>query len=222
MFCAQCGTSNNDSDRFCSRCGAAIGQNAMAVTSIQPSAVVMASGGLGVSGAAPVPRCEGSRLIVPRNVTTLPPYCVRCGQPSTNTVTKTFGWHTPWLYLLILFPGLLIYAIVATIVMKKQKLAVPLCDGHRHQRKVWLGIGWVALLGSIPFGVLIGNLGEDTGGLGVLAFFVAFLASLVFFVIGSRLMSPKEIDEQRGVYGGVSPIFLQYVDLQARSTASGS
>ena len=60
---------------------------------------------------------EGNVLIVRKNVA-LPPRCVKCGAPAEGPLMKrTYYWHDPILYILIL-AGILIYAIVALIVRK--------------------------------------------------------------------------------------------------------
>lgn len=135
---------------------------------------------------------------------------------------KNFGWHQPWLYLLIIFPGLLIYAIVATIVMKRQKLEVPLCDQHRQRRRMYLGIGWLLFLGCIPAGIWVGTSGPDMDGWGMLVGFGAFFASLVLFVLGTRVMTPKVIDDREGKFAGVSPAFIQAALSQSPSASAAA
>jgi hypothetical protein len=196
MFCANCGTKNADSAATCTTCGNTLARPVLAL------------------------RREGDNLVIPIGAS-LPPYCVKCGQPSAGVVNKNFGWHQPWLYLLILFPGLLIYAIVATIVMKRQKIQVPLCDPHRQRRRMYLGIGWLLFLGCIPAGIWVGTSGPDMDGWGMLVGFGAFFASLVLFALGSRVMAPKVITDVAGTYGGVSPAFLQYVEMQPQAAGAG-
>src|SRR3712207_3999182 len=56
---------------------------------------------------------EGPVLIVPTLVS-LPDACVKCSAPAGGwRLRKTLAWHNPLLALMIIFPGLLIYAIVA-------------------------------------------------------------------------------------------------------------
>ena len=45
---------------------------------------------------------DGDKLDVPRGAS-LPPYCVKCGMPSSgDPIQKTFFWHSPLLFLLVL------------------------------------------------------------------------------------------------------------------------
>jgi hypothetical protein len=59
------------------------------------------------------------------------------------------------MYILILFPGLLIYAVVALIVRKNIELALPVCDYHHSERKRYQIIGAILLVGGIPTGLLL-------------------------------------------------------------------
>jgi hypothetical protein len=194
MFCTNCGGQNADSATTCVTCGKAL------------------------QAPAGVLRMMGDQLVIPRGAV-LPPYCVRCGQPADGYLKKTFAWHQPWLYLLILL-HIILYAIVAAIVSKKLPLEVPLCAAHRNQRKLRLTLGWVLLAGCIPLGVMIGMSGPDMEAFGFLAGLVAFIASLVFFVLGTRVMSPKLIDDREGRFGGVSPVFIQ-IALKQPAAAAG-
>jgi hypothetical protein len=214
MQCPQCGNPNQDGARFCTTCGGALATGTAAVIAAQP----MGAAGT-IPGAPATLRREDDRLIVPRGAV-LPPYCVKCGQPATGTVTKNFGWHSPWLYLLI-FAGLLLYAIVATIVMKRMKLAVPLCDEHRKSRKTKLTVGWGLLIGCIPAGFILGSMGTDLEGFGFLLGFAMFIASMVFLAMGSRLMFAKEITEAQATFTNVSPVFLDQIGAAAQSAVMG-
>jgi hypothetical protein len=158
-------------------------------------------------------RRENDLLIVGRGAA-LPPYCVKCGQPAEKYVSRNFGWHNPWLYLLLLV-NILVYAIVATVVMKRMKLDVPLCAEHRSRRSMFLWGGWGLLLAAIPLGVVVGSMGTDNEGIGVLAGLACFIASIVLLIMGNLLMRPKVIDDNQATFTGVSPAFLQYVGSQA-------
>jgi hypothetical protein len=212
VFCANCGVSNSDSARFCAKCGTALGGSAPLVAGGAAAALGAPAGGL---------RRDGDLLLVGRGAT-LPPYCVKCGQPAEKFVSKNFGWHSPWLYLLILL-NVLIYAIIATVVMKRMKLDVPLCAEHRRRRTRLLWAGGLLLAGALPLGITIGVMGnsDDMVGVGVLVGFACFIASIVLLVMGNLLMRPKVIDENQAIFTGVNPAFLQYVGAQAPAAPTG-
>lgn len=111
------------------------------------------------------------------------------------------------MYILILFPGLLIYAIVALIVQKKMDLNLPLCELHHAERKRNLWIGGILTLGSIPGGILLGSFGmadDKAWAVGLLSFF----AGLVFLIIAGRSLRPVLIDETHGEFTGACQAFL--------------
>jgi hypothetical protein len=149
---------------------------------------------------------DGKKMIVPRG-SSLPANCVKCGAVAQTPWRKKFFWHNPLLYLMIIFPGLLIYAIVALIVRKNMELNVPLCDNHHGERKRFLIVGTVLILGCVPAGIALG-VALDEGGYGFLLGVVMFFASLVFFS-RSAFLRPAKIDEFGGEFTGAKEEFLR-------------
>src|SRR3954465_15769001 len=78
----------------------------------------------------------------------LPGVCMRGGFPATIYKHKTFSWFPSWIYVLLLL-GLLPFAVVALVLTRRKRLAVPLCDAHRHH---WL---WPQLLLFGSFAALL-------------------------------------------------------------------
>lgn len=113
------------------------------------------------------------------------------------------------MYILILFPGLLIYAIVALIVRKSIELDVPVCDYHHSERKRYKGIGAALLIGAIPIGMVMGMALGVEEWIAWLVGVMAFFAGLIFFGVAGSTMSPKLIDDAHAEFGGVSPEFLK-------------
>jgi len=148
---------------------------------------------------------NGKKLNVPRGAS-LPAQCIKCGAPAQKPWRKKFYWHAPWLFILVIFPGLLIYAIVALIVRKNMELNVPLCDRHHSDRKRFVTLGAVMLIGFIPVGVILGVAGMDAG--------YASLVALAMFIVGvvfyskAQFMRPTNIDDQGGTFTGAADQFL--------------
>lgn len=199
MYCIACGAQNSDQDRFCNRCGkplvAAAGQIAAAASAVpaMPTAAYR----------------QGDKLIIPKGAP-LPPYCVKCGQSVTGEpFRKSFFWHNPWLFLLVLV-NILVYAIVAMIIRKRADLAIFICDDHRQRRRNLLIATWVLALGFIPGGILVGSLIHDSDtavGLGILTSFLLLIAA---FVAGglSAVLRPKEITDSSATFSGACEQFL--------------
>src|SRR5262245_13935624 len=103
----------------------------------------------------------GDRLVVSRLVdganegATLPPFCVKCGAPSASTLSKSFYWHQPWLYVFIFF-GAVPYALLAMILRKRIDLKIPLCADHRRRRRNFILAAWLVALGGIAFPFVLG------------------------------------------------------------------
>jgi hypothetical protein len=121
----------------------------------------------------------------------LPARCVVCNRHGRHKFTKTFYWHAPWLYLLIL-GGWVVYAIVAMMVRKSASLEIWLCDEHRKRRTAGLVIAWTGAFVGF-FGMLF------AAGSSVPWVALVFLAMLIALpVLGgtmARVVSVSRIDE---------------------------
>jgi hypothetical protein len=138
----------------------------------------------------------------------LPPFCVKCGNPSVEPwVRQTFSWHHPGYYILLISP--IIYAIVALIARKRVKVAIPLCQSHKSIRKKRLWIAAVLLLGCIPvpamFASYISN--EAADNLAVVLGLGMFIAGLCFLAFAPPL-KPTNIDSSGAHLKGACPEFL--------------
>ncbi len=150
---------------------------------------------------------DGKKLIVPRGGA-LPANCVKCGAPADRPWKRNFRWHPSWMYILIVFPGILIYAIVALIVQKKMSMVVPLCEIHHGERTRYLIIGGILFVAWIPATILLNlYMGvSDTATAWISA--GTFLASVVFLVLANRALRPTLIDQTHGEFTGACREFL--------------
>jgi hypothetical protein len=204
MYCIACGAQNSDQDKFCARCGQPLVTGAGAQVAAAAFAAAPA-----VPAMPTAPYRKGNRLVVPKGAA-LPSYCVKCGQPVIGEpFKKTFFWHNPWLFLLVLV-NILVYAIVAMILRKRFDLAVPLCPEHLQSRKNLLIATWVLGLGFIPGGILVGALISDTDTAVALGFLTAFLLLIAAFVTGgmSAVLRPREITDFSATFSGACEQFL--------------
>ena len=156
---------------------------------------------------------DGIRLVVPKDGP-LPMRCVKCNGPAAPEFTwrKTLYWHTPALYILIVFPGLLIYAIVALIVRKRSRVEAGLCELHGRKRRKRILIGWlIALAGaaSIAGAFWAGSQQNNLAGILALAGIVLLLTSLVWALVAVRVLWPSQIDARYAWLNGACPEYLQ-------------
>jgi hypothetical protein len=161
---------------------------------------------------APVPSnpaalCDGDKLIVPQGAALPANVCIKCGAPANaKPLKKTYYWHSPWLYLLILV-GLLVYAIVAIIVRKQQLLYLPLCDEHAARRKRMILLGWGLFTGAIAAVIVLPAAGVDAG-IALLLMLGLFIAAIIVGSIGAKLIKPTFIDASYASYSGACRPFL--------------
>jgi hypothetical protein len=149
---------------------------------------------------------DGKILVVPSGCS-LPAMCVKCGTPvSGKLLTKTFRWHSPWLYLLIL-PGVLFYVIVAHVVQKEARINIPFCEVHRSWRTRMNIAGAVLLIGSVPASLLLASLDIGGGVVALTAVAMAFSGAVVLAIVGSSL-APVYIDETCARLKGAGEQFL--------------
>jgi hypothetical protein len=97
---------------------------------------------------------DGNRVAVnlkPGGTLCLTARCIKCNAATDGTRgwRKTMCWHPPGFYVLILFPGLLIYVIVALCIRKKVTVDAGLCPLHRKVRRQRIAIGWLAGISGI-------------------------------------------------------------------------
>jgi hypothetical protein len=181
LRCPACSLSNLEGSTVCRRCG----------------------GALAAPSGSEVWR-DGSVLVLKKGAA-LPDRCVRCNAAAPGSgFKKTFYWHPPALYLLVL-PGLLIYAIVALAVRKSVTVFVCLCPEHRRTRR-WAiaGSSLLAILGAVFLFVAIEN-GAFFGWSGL----AMVLGGAIWGSVGARGLTPKRIDEQFARFSGACPELLQ-------------
>lgn len=147
---------------------------------------------------------EGNLLVV-RKGAALPEQCIKCGAPAEGgPLKKTMSWHQPWLYILILFPGLLIYAIVALCVQKRATVCLSLCGAHRRRRRMLILTVWGLILGGVA-GFFVGA--NVNNGLILLAGLVLFVAGLIT-AVAIQLVKARRIDDHFVWLRGAGPEFL--------------
>src|SRR5262249_32192298 len=138
----------------------------------------------------------------------LPPLCVKCGAPANGKpLVKTFYWHHPALYLVIL-AGVLIYAIVAIVVRKSIKVAVPLCMEHAKRRSIAVTLAWVLPLIGFADIFVLSQFNVDGGVIALLTLSLV-VAGIVIWAVVANPIRPTMIDVTRGEFTGVCATFLE-------------
>lgn len=132
---------------------------------------------------------DGNYLKVPREGAVLARRCVRCNEPGAKELLRELHWHSPWLYIMAVFPGILIYALVAMIVRKKASVQVSLCERHVSLRRAGIAIGCAGPIAGIAAMVA---LPPDVGAVVLL---IGLLLPPVIGVMMARVVVAQRIDD---------------------------
>ncbi|HZU36874.1 MAG TPA: hypothetical protein VFA18_13225 [Gemmataceae bacterium] len=156
----------------------------------------------------------------------LPPVCIRCGGDAAVYKQRLFSWHPSWVWVLI-FVGLLPWAIVAMALTKRMRVYAPFCELHRNHWRdralyVFGGLAVVALIGFGLVAALImesnapRNQGNETltGWLCFGGCAVAFVWLIIAAVVENRTIHATEITKRTIVLVGVSTDFIDAVEDQ--------
>ena len=148
---------------------------------------------------------RSEKFLVLRKDTALPPRCVKCNAPQHgNKIKRRLFWHPPWIYILIP-AGLLVYAIVATVIGKRAIVDVGLCVEHRRLRMRDLFVTWFLILlclSAFGYAIVASNGWWALVGLGLL------FAAAIYGAIRTTIVGPKRIDDNFAWLKGVGPEFL--------------
>jgi hypothetical protein len=157
----------------------------------------------GVSAGAGIWR-SGKQLVTCLDAT-LPPRCVKCNAPTdTRPVTRKLYWHPPAVYLALLL-NIIIYAIIAMIARKRGLAVVSICQPHRSARRNVIIISWLLVLGGIAAGIT--GIAEESGWIGGLGA-VALLGGVIYGIVRGRLIFARKIDKENMWLGGCGAEFL--------------
>ncbi len=140
--------------------------------------------------------------------------CFKCNAESDGRpIRRRLSWHSSAIYLLLLLMfllgviGLIIYAVVAFIVSKKEVVHVGLCSNHRTKRRMILAASWIMCLSIVPFFALAFN--TSNGPIFVTLGLVFFIGGLVVYLIGGQVVTPKQIDDEVVRVRGAGRPFLE-------------
>ena len=158
---------------------------------------------------------DGKQVVAGRDVPLLPERCAKCGEPADGRPwERTMYWHHPALFILILFPGLIIYVIVALIVRQKTRVVAGLCPAHRRVRSNAILTGWlIALAGvaAIVGGMVVGSGSRQDEHWIVIGWFSGIgllLLGAIYGIVRSQVVAPTKMDRGFVWFKGAGPGFL--------------
>ncbi|WP_161962979.1 MULTISPECIES: hypothetical protein [Xanthomonas] len=146
---------------------------------------------------------EGDLLVCTAGAN-LPPRCVKCNAPADMPPRRyIFHWHHPVIYAALLL-GVLPYVILAIALRKRSTHVLTLCAQHerRRARYVAVAVAMASVLALLMCGLLIDSQFRWVIGAGVMA------AMLLIGRLGSRVLSPTQVDHAQARYLGACDAFL--------------
>ena len=158
---------------------------------------------------------QGNVLVMHRTAI-LPARCVKTNEPTPARLKRKLYWHHPAIYL-ALIPGVLIYAILASVLCHRATIEIGLSEtGFARRRRVML-IAWIGVLLSL--GAFFGSFKAfdwDAGPNGPLVMFggiFTFLGFLIYGLIAARMVHVKKMDYHYIWLKGVNAEYLDQLPL---------
>jgi hypothetical protein len=149
---------------------------------------------------------QGKTLIMDKTAS-LPDCCVKCNAPANGLrLQKRLRWHHPLLYLLVI-PGVLIYAIVATFLSQQAIITFGICADHKRRRRIIWAIGAALLI--IGLLMPVAALANESGGVAGIGFLI-LLVAIVWLVMASKFVNVKKMDERFVWMTGINQDFLAH------------
>jgi hypothetical protein len=144
-----------------------------------------------------------SQLVMTKEAV-LPYRCVKCNERADTLLKRKLRWHHPALYLLI-FAGLLFYAILAMVLSKYATISVGLCEAHAAARKRDIVITCaVVLLSFVCF--YLAAVSEEWSL--VLVGLVMLFGGVIYGSARARVVTPRKIDNHFVWLNGVNANYL--------------
>jgi hypothetical protein len=114
---------------------------------------------------------------------------VKCNEPGSKELVRNLYWHSPWLYIMLVFPGVVFYALVAMIVRKKAAVQVSLCERHACMRRAGISIGWGGPIAGIAAIFAVPT------EMGALFLPLALIFAPLIGVLMARVVDARRIDD---------------------------
>ena len=136
---------------------------------------------------------EGEQLVVVRTAgdVVLPDTCIKCGQPSSQRLNKTYQWHARWIFFFVIISWL-IYLILMMIMRKTVKVDFGLCEEHAKKRStgIMIGVGGGLLSGALMIGGIVG----ETPAVMVVGI-IGLLGAIIAGAMMARTLQPMKMDD---------------------------
>ncbi len=151
---------------------------------------------------------QGYLMVMDKRNSALPDRCIKCNCPATKPLKKTFYWYPQILWLTI-FLGLLVFAIVVTVVRKSITIQFGLCDMHFAKRRKALMVGWGLFGASVLLFIAACCMGGGwLSGWTFIGAIALMIAAPIYGTLASQIVAVTKIDDNFARFGGVNPDYL--------------
>ncbi len=150
------------------------------------------------------PRRDGANVLIPREAI-LPPFCIRCGEP-----TEVYKEHT-----FVFVIGCLLYELAPVKpvnVERKMVVAIPLCAEHVRYRTFLNRCSVVLLIGAVPLCLLVGKLPFDWAADARLWVGLATFVASMIAAWKAGFLHLIRLDESGGTFAGVGEEYLWHLE----------
>jgi hypothetical protein len=150
-------------------------------------------------------RTDG-RHVIATSGAIFPERCIKCNTADDiKMIPRSLNWSPPWMYLLLIFPGLLIGGIIIIATQRKANVIVGVCQACRKKRLNRILIGWGIFVASLLAFFLAAYF---ESGIPAIFGLLLFLTSLIYAIVACGLISPARIDGSVATIRGICPDFL--------------
>ncbi len=150
--------------------------------------------------------------VVALDRTVFPPRCIKCNSDSDLKSTKrNLVWSPPWMYFLLLFPGLLIGGIILVATQRKASITIFACRACRKKWNKRVLAAWGIFLAALP--VFFAAIFFRSGILAVLGALLV-LASAVYGIVRCPMITTSKIDGKMAHIRGAGPEFIRGLDVR--------
>ncbi len=223
--CVKCGLVNSRGEATCRRCGTTLTSqpedtadsrettridqdttrdSAVPEYGLPPGAYALPRSPFGGTSAEEGGVWRDGTILIMQKTARLPDYCIKCGVAANGShLTRNLSWHHPALYLLI-FAGLLIYAIVALIVRKSARIDISMCHDHIRKHRNTVAVGWLIFLAGVAF--IVFAIANQSGGSAL--FGSALVLASAIYSTFVKVVTVKKIDDHYVWLKGIDESFL--------------
>ncbi len=154
---------------------------------------------------------NGKRLVTLSGVV-FPARCIKCnGADNLKTIKRNLAWSPPWMYILLLCPGLLIGGLIILLTQRKASITIAACRACRNKQLKHTLTAWGIFLTAIL--VFCAAVHFESVGLAILGA-ALILTSAIYAIVRCNLVTAAKIVDNVVTIKGAGAPFLATLDIR--------